>query len=30
VLEISYRLDDAPDAVPERIERAFERLAPLS
>jgi sugar phosphate isomerase/epimerase len=30
VLEISYRLDDAPDAVPERIERAFEKLAPPS
>ncbi len=30
VLEISYRLDDAPDAVPGRIERAFEKLAPPS
>lgn len=30
VLEISYRLDDALDVVPQRIERAFEKLAPPS
>ena len=27
VLEISYRLDDAPDAIPGRIEQAYARLA---
>lgn len=27
VLEISYRLDDALDAIPGRIERSFERIA---
>ena len=30
VLEISYRLDDPPDVVPDRIERTFEKLATLS
>jgi sugar phosphate isomerase/epimerase len=27
VLEISYSLNDAPAAIPERIQRAFELLA---
>jgi sugar phosphate isomerase/epimerase len=27
VLEIGYDLDDAPGAIPERIQRSFEKLA---
>jgi len=27
VLEIGYNLDDAPATVPDRIQRAFEKLA---